>query len=66
MYRDTFGSFIAPERLNEIRMAINGGYALGSASFKREISRVIGRRVEKGAAGRPARVRVEDEPAYLL
>jgi putative transposase len=40
--------------LDEIRAATNGGYALGNASFKRAMARALGRRVEKGSAGRPA------------
>lgn len=66
VYRDTFGSLIAPERLNEIRTAINGGYALGSAAFKRDVARVLGRRVERGSAGRPARSSADDEQLNLL
>lgn len=66
VYRDTFGSFIAPEQLSEIRTAVNGGYALGSDAFKREISRVLGRRVERGCAGRPARGRADEDQPKLV
>lgn len=53
-YRDLFGQLQAPA-LEEIRMATNGGYALGNAAFKHAMARALGRPVEKGSAGRPAR-----------
>jgi putative transposase len=53
-YRDLFGQLQAPE-LQEIRAATNGGYALGGAAFKHAIAGALGRPVEKGIAGRPAR-----------
>jgi len=43
----------------------DGGYALGSASFKRAMARVPGRRAEPGDAGRPARHRPADQPDLL-
>ena len=66
VYRDTFGSLIAREWLTEIRTAIYGVYALGSTAFKRDVARVLGRRVERGSAGRPARSRADDEQLNLL
>lgn len=54
VYRDLFGQIQLPQQLDEIRAATNGGYALGNASFKRAMARALGRRVEKGSAGRPA------------
>lgn len=65
VYRDLFGSLQGHDRLQEIRTATNGGYALGSASFKRAIARVLGRRVEPGDAGRPVRHRPADQPDLL-
>jgi putative transposase len=55
VYRDLFGRIQGPKELDEIRTATNGGYALGNAVFKRTMARALGRRVEKGSAGRPAR-----------
>ena len=43
----------------EIRKATNGNFVLGSESFKRELAAVLGRRVERGKAGRP----LQREPA---
>jgi putative transposase len=53
-YRDLFGQLQAAQ-LEEIRTATNGGYALGGAPFKHAMARALGRPVEKGRAGRPAR-----------
>jgi putative transposase len=55
VYRELFGSLLAMERVDEIRTATNGGYVLGSAAFKRAVSKALGRRVERGVAGRPVR-----------
>lgn len=54
VYRDLFGQIQQPE-LEQIRTATNGGYALGDTAFKHTVARALGRPVEKGAAGRPAR-----------
>jgi putative transposase len=54
VYRDLFGVPQQAEQLLEIRTAVNGGYVLGNASFRRTMARALGRRVDKGKAGRPA------------
>lgn len=54
VYRDLFGQPQPVQQVDEIRTATNGGYALGNAAFKRAMARTLGRRVEKGSAGRPA------------
>src|SRR2546428_6337014 len=66
VYRDLFGSAQATDEIEQIRSATNGGYALGNASFKRRMSRVLGRRVEKGVARRPARAVDTDKPLDML
>jgi putative transposase len=55
VYRDLCGDFLDQAQLEEIRNATNGGYALGSPSFKRLVSRTLGRPVEKRAPGRRPR-----------
>lgn len=40
-------------RIEEIRTATNGNFALGSPRFQQEVSAVLGRRVERGSPGRP-------------
>jgi REP-associated tyrosine transposase len=55
-YRKMFGSQLSAVALAEIRNATNGGYVLGSHAFKRVVSKALGRRVEKGTAGRPTGV----------
>jgi len=42
------------EDLEEIRSAANGGFALGNQCFKAEIAEMLGRRVERIRATRPA------------
>jgi putative transposase len=66
VYRDFFGLQLAAEQLEEIRIATNGGYALGTQAFKRTISRALGRRVQKGSAGRPPRRPATDEHPDLF
>jgi putative transposase len=46
--------------IEEIRAATNGGYALGNAAFAAQVAAALGRRVTRGAAGRPAKP-VNDE-----
>ena len=52
--------------LQEIRDAINGGYVLGSAAFRGAMARVLGRRVDRGSAGRPVRQPAASEQPDLL
>ena len=66
VYREMFGSLLGDQQLDEIRSATNGGYVLGSPAFKRAISRIVGRRVEKGSAGRPVRESTDEEQPELL
>lgn len=67
VYRDLFGSPMRDDQLQQIRTATNGGFVLGSTSFKRALSRALGRRVEKGLPGRPLREATrKDEQLDLL
>ena len=56
VYREMFGSQLSTLQVTEIRNATNGGYVFGSQAFKKVVSLALGKRVEKGIAGRPARV----------
>jgi putative transposase len=49
------------ERMDEIRAATNGGYALGNKEFRDAMARALGRRVEQGKPGRPARCQGENQ-----
>jgi putative transposase len=40
-------------RVDEIRLATNGGFALGGDEFQAAIAQTLGRRVARGKAGRP-------------
>lgn len=66
VYRDMFGSPLAPHELEHIRSATNGGYVLGSSAFKRLVARTVGRRVDKGSAGRPGRRDIDEDQPELL
>ena len=46
-YRRSSRFDLDPADLREIRLAANGGFALGNARFKAEIAEMIGRRVER-------------------
>jgi putative transposase len=52
-YRALFETVPEPELIDRIRRATNGGYALGSERFVRQIAAITGRRAAPGAPGRP-------------
>ena len=52
-YRALFRTELDPKEVDEIRSAVNGGFALGNERFKAEIAAMLGRRVEPGKSGRP-------------
>jgi len=53
-YAKLFGSHLDAKRIEEIRAATNGNFALGDAAFRRQLAARLGRRVEAGNPGRPA------------
>ena len=53
-YRRLFGSYLDQGFLREIRSTTNGGYALGTESFQRDVAQKIGRRATRGMPGRPS------------
>jgi len=55
-YRRSFRFELDPADLREIRLAANGGFALGNDRFKAEIAEALGRRVE--------RLRERDSPRF--
>jgi putative transposase len=58
--RELFKAHMEPERIQDIRNATNGDYALGNDRFKAEIEQALKRRATSGKSGRPAReVRVD-------
>ena len=46
-YRCSFRFELDPADLREIRLAANGGFALGNDRFKAEIAEILGQRVER-------------------
>ena len=65
-YRALFGAALDAAELSEIRSAVNGGFALGTSRFKDEIAAMLGRRVERGMPGRPAKNCRADQQLSLL
>ncbi|OGA42186.1 MAG: transposase [Betaproteobacteria bacterium RIFCSPLOWO2_12_FULL_68_19] len=53
-YTALFASNLDAKRVDDIRSATNGNFALGDESFKRQLGASLGRRVERGSPGRPA------------
>jgi putative transposase len=56
-YRELFRQELEPGEVDKIRQATNGNFALGSSRFQEDISRMLGRRVVPGRAGRPQQKR---------
>ena len=52
-YRELFRHELEPGEIDKIRKATNGNFALGTIRFADEISKMLGRRVTPGKAGRP-------------
>lgn len=57
-YRELFRYHLDPGLIDEIRVATNGNYALGSPQFKKQVAAALGRRVIPDKSGRP-RIRKE-------
>jgi len=58
-YRDLFRCEFEAGEIDKIRKATNGNFALGTSRFTDEISKMLGRRVTPGKAGRPRRQKAE-------
>ena len=52
-YQDLIEDSLEPSLVESIREATNGGYPLGSDSFKTSIASSLGRKPERGRPGRP-------------
>ncbi|MCF6338886.1 MAG: transposase [Gammaproteobacteria bacterium] len=52
-YRSLFKAHIDQSIDDEIRVATNGNYVLGSKRYQEQIAQALGRRVTRGKAGRP-------------
>jgi REP-associated tyrosine transposase len=55
-YASLFEEALAPDRIKEIRDAVNGGYALGRKGFVATLERLMERPVSRRPPGRPRRV----------
>ena len=66
-YRALFKAHLEPERIDEIRDATNGNFALGGKRFQQQIESVLGRRAIRGVSGRPSKqVQSNERQAELL
>jgi len=54
-YRALFDVPLDRKRVEEIRAATNGNFALGNKAFRRAMAVALGRRAEPGKSGRPSR-----------
>lgn len=54
-YHELIASPLSAERVDEIRRATNGNFALGNDRFKKTVSMALGRRAYPGSPGRPSR-----------
>ena len=61
-YRELFRYELESGEIDKIRKATNGNFALGNNKFKEEISKMLGRRVTPGKAGRPKKKKVTTNP----
>jgi putative transposase len=52
-YRSMFESEPGSQETEEVRTAINGGFALGDDPFRQTVGNMLGRRAGRGQAGRP-------------
>jgi putative transposase len=59
-YRALFEAASHHARVDEIRIATNGNFALGGRAFTQAVSAAIGRRAERGTPGRPSRTREQE------
>jgi len=64
-YRALFRADLDEEAMNEIRQATNGGFVLGDERFQEQVARMLERRVVRGRAGRPPKVKVKAEQGTL-
>lgn len=53
-YRGLFKAHMDDETIDEIRAATHGNFVLGDERFQQQIATMLGRRVSRGQAGRPA------------
>jgi REP-associated tyrosine transposase len=56
-YRELFRHELEPGKIDKIRKATNGNYALGVGRFHEEVCKTIGRRVSPGKPGRPKKMK---------
>lgn len=55
LYRELFGCKLESGEFDKIRNATNGNFSLGGNLFDTEISKILGRPVTPGKAGRPSK-----------
>jgi putative transposase len=64
-YLSLFADEIPEGDLTAIRDATNGGFALGSERFQRQIASMVGRRTWPGKSGRPRKEAPDDDQLKL-
>lgn len=65
-YQELLATPLDPQQVDEIRAATSGNFALGDKRFQQQISAALGRRAQRGAAGRPRSAeKMADQPDLL-
>jgi putative transposase len=57
VYRSLFDDALAPDRVNALRKATNGNFALGDPAFAERAAAALGRRVAPDTPGRPPKTK---------
>jgi putative transposase len=65
-YRTMFRAALDDGVVDALRAATNGGWALGDARFKRQITKALGRRVAPLPKGRPRKTAADRRQLNLL
>jgi putative transposase len=65
-YQALFRPELDPKEVEDIRLAVNGGFALGNERFKTEIAAMLGQRVAPGRSGRPKKNNLATETRRAL
>jgi putative transposase len=65
-YRLLFRGELDPEKVDEIRLATNGNFALGGERFRQQMEAALGRKASRGKPGRPPKPTEEGVPSEDL
>lgn len=64
-YRELYRYELDPGVIDQIRQSTNGNFALGDGRFASEVSAMLGRRANRGKAGRPKKLAVQESESLM-